>query len=149
MPDTIRQKIISAMDTRFKGILIAGGYQTNIGQHVFWWKKSPLALADLPGMNCKDRRQAKSLGAGVYDNSLEVEIEAGISGPTTPEELRKISADIEKAVAVDETWGQWAGTTEIGNDEINLEEDEKKIGFVRIALTVEYTTIRGDPFTRA
>ena len=100
-------------------------------------------------MNCRDRKQSKGIGAGVYDNTLTVEIEAGASGLATPEDLRKILADVEKAVAVDETWGELAGTTEVGDDDINVEEDEKRIGGARMMLTVEYTTVRGDPLTRA
>lgn len=148
MADSIRQRIISSMDTRFKTILVTNGYQTDIGKHVFWWKKTPFAQADLPGMNCRDRRQTKSFGAGIYDNFLTVEIEAGVSGMVSTEDLRKILADIEKAIAIDETWGQLAGTTEIEDDEMNLEEDEQRIAGARMILRVEYTTLRGDPYTK-
>ncbi len=54
MVDSIRQRIVDAIDTRFKAILVTGGYVTDIGSHVFWWKDAPMQISDLPGMNCKD-----------------------------------------------------------------------------------------------
>jgi len=149
MVDSIRQRIISAMDTRFKTILTTGGYVTNIGQHVFWWKSSPLQLSDLPGMNCKDRTSEKAPGCGIYENSLPVEIEASVSGSASPEDIRKILADFEKCVGVDETWGGLALATDIDGDDISVEQNENKIGLARVMMTIEYRTARFDAYTQA
>lgn len=137
------------MDTRFKAILTTGGYVTNIGAHVFWWKPSPLQLSDLPGMNCRDRTSEKTLGCGIYENSLPLEIEASVSGSASPEDIRKILADLEKAVGADETWGGLALATDINSDDVSIEQNENKIGLARVMMTIEYRTARFDAYTQA
>ena len=149
MADTIRQRIVDAIDTRFKAIKKTGGYATDIGNHVFWWKESTLQVSDLPGMNCRDKSPEKELGCGVEDNILPIEIEAGVSGSTTPAELRKIVADINKAIGVDETWGDLAQTTDLKEDSISLTQNENKVGLVTLTMTIEYTLVRFDDYTLA
>lgn len=145
LPDPIQQKIIDAIDTRFKTILIANGYFTNVGQHVGWWKKL-LAIADLPGMNLKDRTETRSLGPGVYDRTLTINIEASVSGSDSPKVARQIEADIEKAIWIDETWDYLAHKTDILGRELDAAHAENKIAQINITIQIEYQTGRGQPF---
>jgi hypothetical protein len=147
MTDSIWQQIISKVDTRFKTILITNGYKTDIGEHVFWWKSAPLQLADLPAMNCKDIPQARELGCGVYDETLNIEIEAATTGATTPEDMRKIAADFDKAIDVDESWDGLAMATELKVETLALEQNENKVGQVKVVVSIEYRTVRNDPYT--
>ena len=149
MADTIRQRIVNAIDTRFKAILVTGGYETNIGSHVFWWKDSPMQISDLPGMNCKDNSPDKELGCGVEDHVLPIAIEAATSGSTTPTDLRKIIADIEKAIGVDETWGGLAQATDLKEEGISIQQNENKVGLVNLTMVIEYTLVRFDAYTLA
>jgi hypothetical protein len=149
MADTIRQRLVDAIDTRFKTILTTNGYKTNIGAHVFWWKESPMQIQDLPGMNCRDKSPAKELGCGVEDNILPIEIEATVSGSMTPTDLRKILADIETAIGVDETWGGLAEATDLKENDISADQKENKVGLVQLTMMIEYTLVRFDAYTLA
>lgn len=148
MPDPIQQQIIDAIDTRFKTILVTNGYATNIGQHVTWWKESPLALADLPGMNLKDPDEIRIPGCGIYERTLNIQIEASVSGSDSPETARLIEADIEKAIFVDNRWSDLASNTEIGASIKEAAQKENKISKVTLSMEILYETKRGDPYTR-
>lgn len=148
MPDPIQQQIIDAIDTRFKTILVTNGYATNIGQHVNWWKESPLAVSDLPGMNLRDPEESRALGCGIYDRTLSIEIEASVSGSDSPEMARLIEADIEKAIFVDDTWDGLAGISDITGSKKEAEQKQNKVAKVRVAMQIEYRTTRGDAYTQ-
>ena len=102
MADSIRQRLISAIDTRLKTILIASGYKTNMGQNIFEWKTDPFQASQIDGLTYRDPKEQRELGCGIYDLTLPLEIEIA---STTPAQVRKCLADLEKAVHVDPTWG--------------------------------------------
>lgn len=145
LPDPIQQKIIDAIDIRFKTILISNGYFTDVGQHVDWWKKS-LAIANLPGMNLRNRTESRSVGPGVYDRTLTINIEASVSGSDSPKVARQIEADVEKAISVDETWDYLAHKTDILGRDLEAAQAENKIAQINITIQIEYHTGRGQPF---
>jgi len=149
MPETLRQQIVDAIEQRMKMIRQINGYETDIGENIFWWLESPLTIEDLPGMICRDRVNKRSAGLGIYDNTMQVEIEAKNEGSMGSEDVRNIIADIERVVALDETWGGLAFGTEIVEDEIMVEQNEYTIAAVKLTLTIEYRTVRFDPYTQA
>jgi hypothetical protein len=146
MPDTVRQKIINAIDARLKTILVTGAYKTNLGSNVFAWRATPFEESELPALNYRDTTESRIPGAGVYDLTLTVFIEVF---STTMTELRQCLADIEKAIFVDETWGDLALNSEIGPEEIQIGQNENIFVASEIALIVEYRTVRGDAETNA
>ncbi len=146
MADSIRQRIITAIDTRLKGILIAGGYQTNLGSHVFAWRAEPLQESELDGLIYRDATESKVEGCGVDEMTLPVEVEID---STSPEQIRKCLADLEKAIQVDRTWGQLAIHTKLETSAMGVEKKEKVFVASKILMAVEYQTVMGDPLTRA
>lgn len=146
MADSIHQKIIGKIDTRFKAILIAGGYATNMGNNVFEWRETPLAATELPGLIYRDPREERIPGCGVYDLSLQIEIDLF---STSPAGIRSCLADIERAVFVDETWETLAQNSEIDSSEMEVAQKENIFTASKVIMTVEYRTIRGDPYTQA
>src|SRR3990170_6560821 len=63
MADSKRQQIVSALDTRLKTILTTGGYETNLGNNVKWWRQEPFADTE-SGISCEDSEAAPEwLGA--------------------------------------------------------------------------------------
>lgn len=146
MADTIRQRIITAIDTRLKAILVTGGYKTNLGNHIFEWKTDPFQASDVDGLTYRDPTEQRELGCGVYDLTLPLEIEIA---STTPAQIRKCLADLEKAVYVDETWGGLVFDTDIDTSELKVEKKEHLYSASKIVLNIYYRTVIGSPETQA
>jgi len=144
MADSIRQQIITAIDTRLKTILTSNGYETNAGQNVFAWRDSALALEELEAILYKDRTEARTPGVGIYEITLPLEIQIIA---TSPAQVRKILADLEVAVMSDETWGGLALNTEFETDEMEIEQKEYTFVASGIILPIEYRTSRGNPYS--
>lgn len=147
-PKPIQQLIIDKIDARFKTILVENEYATNIGQHVTWWKESPLAISDLPGMNIRDGEESRIPGCGIYERILNLEIEASVSGADSPETARLIEADIEKAIFVDNRWNGLASNTEILNMRKEAAQKQNRVAKITLFIEILYETVRGDPYTR-
>lgn len=146
MADSIRQRLISAIDTRLKTILIASGYKTNMGQNIFEWKTDPFQASQIDGLTYRDPKEQRELGCGIYDLTLPLEIEIA---STTPAQVRKCLADLEKAVHVDPTWGGLAFGSDIDANEMAIEKKEHVYTGSKITVNIYYRTVMGDPDTQA
>ncbi len=148
--DTVRQKIMDAIDTRLQTILIANGYKTDAGLKVFAWKDFGMDDADLPALVYKDIiDDPDQVTIGNVDNTLLVEVTAlAAKGSTSDEQIREMIADVIKAVGVDETWGDLAEFTLLPSASMEVEQLEKKIFGAQVDLRIEYQTARFDPFGR-
>lgn len=148
MPDTIRQQIISTVDTRFKTILVANGYQTNLGDHVFEWrtKENPLSASELDGLIYRDTDEEKIEGAGSnFENTVKVEIEIS---STSPSQIRKCLADLEKAAFVDRFWNGLAIRTRLSGNKSAKTQKENIFVASQVILEIDYLTVMGDPYTK-
>lgn len=146
MTESIRQRIITAIDIGLKAILVTGGYKTNMGLNVFEWKSEAFAASEVDGLTYRDRTDPRQVGCGVYDHEMPVEIEI-VS--TTPAQIRKCLADLEKAIHVDPTWGGLAFGTDLDMDETAIEKKEHVYTASKIIMTVYFRTVIGDPDTQA
>ncbi len=142
MSDSIRQQLIDALDARLRTILVANGYQTNAGQHVFDWLDRDLAESELDAIIYRDPVCPQEPGLAVsYINKLRVEIEARTKQSTdTAARLRQILEDICAAIGTDETWGGLADTTEPVEHSMDVRQAEKIKGLAVITIEIEYTT---------
>ena len=146
MPDTIRQQIIDAIDARFKGILISGGYGTDLGSNVFAWRRSALEESELDALTYRDAVEGTIDSAGeIEEKNLIINIEIF---STSPAQLRKCLADLEKAVNVDFSWGNLAILTSLKTNEMEVEQKDQVFAASGIAMEVDYLTVRGDPYTK-
>lgn len=149
--DTVRQKIIDAIDTRLQTILISNGYKTDAGLKVFAWKDGvALDDTDLPALVYKDVfDEPDQVTITNVDNTLTVEVTALVAkGSTSDERIREMIADVIKCVGVDETWGDLAEFTRLPSGSMEVEQLEKKIFGAQIDLRIEYQTARFDPYGR-
>ncbi len=151
MADSKRQKIINAVDARLKTILVTGGFETDLGKNVFAWRSEPLQASELPGLIYRDVSQEVSddeaaIGQHEYELTVEVEIIAQ-SGATTGSQLRKMIADVIKAIGVDITWGALAQRSNPVSDSINFEQAEKVIAGALVTFTIIYRTNQWDAYT--
>jgi hypothetical protein len=149
MADSVRQDIIDAIDTRMKAILITGGYETNIGQNVFDWRAEPLEEDDLPALIYRDlsvETEVVSFATFVHKMVFSIMVACASSTPMTT--IRKIIADIDKAVGVDHTWGGLALMTERISDESGVEINERKYAGCQIVFNVIFRTLAWNDYTK-
>ena len=100
MADSIRTDIIQALITRLELILVAGGYETNMGQNIKEWREPNLEESDLPGMVVKDvldevEEGITEVGSFLHTLTFECEIVA-IESSVIPDIARKCLADFRQ-----------------------------------------------------
>ena len=121
MATSIRQQIMTAVDTRLKAMLVSGGYELDLGKSVHEWRSIPFDDGDLPA-----------------------EIELILSGAAAPTDMRRAVADVVKAVGSDRTWGGLAFDTGYGEGEsITVVQNERRVAGAILRFVVSYVT---DPF---
>lgn len=112
---TKRQQIVNAIETRFKTILVVGGYRTNLGDNVHVWRLSDWAKDEAPGVDIRDTDwDSDETGQGLHDHGLLIEVYVEAGGGTSPASVREMAADVLQAIGVDDTWGGLAIQTRPG-----------------------------------
>jgi hypothetical protein len=142
-----RADIISAMQTRFQGILTTGGYHSNLGLHVYVGKTSDFDENQVPGLSLIDAEntvdQESLNGSGsFYDQWLGVKIVLAVAGSTSLTLVREMIADVYKAIGVDHTWGGLAHYTNVTKDALAVTQEDRKIAGADIDVMVYYRTTR-------
>lgn len=142
MPDSIRQQIIDAIDTRFKAITTTNGYKTNIGVHVFDWLDRELADSELDALIYRDTVNEIIQGTiHDYSNQLHLEIEVKTkNASTTAKQVRMMIEDIYKAIGTDDRWSGLAIDTQPVSETIDIQEWDKIMGSATIVVVIEYDT---------
>ncbi len=134
-----RQQIIDAIKTRLQTIKIANGYSTNIGNNVFEWKHSPVSAEKASGLVFRDVSNTIEIGVlGRFRWKLGIEIEIITAGGTASADIRKMIADVYKAINADIFWNGLALNTEQPEDEMQIIQEEKTIAGVLIRFSILY-----------
>ena len=139
---TTRQKIVEALDTRFKGILLSNGYATNLGRSVHAWRTHDFEEKELPAITYRDTENTQAPYTQLqYTNQLTVEMEITPSpGAATITDARTLLADVFKAIAADDRWGGLAEDTQPAGDRIETEHHERLISRITVSIRIEYTS---------
>ena len=143
MADSKRQQIMTAIDTRLKLITVTNGYETNAGNNVYEFWDVALEDDELPAIIWRDGAEDSDLLVNTtQDRTLTVELILQTLGATAPAILRKLIADVEKAILVDNTWGGLVIFTSVMNviDTFDVEHKDRRIGACRTRFTVLYRT---------
>ena len=147
--DSLRQRIVAAVEARFATILIANGYKTDIGANVFIWKPLPFQTSELPGMDVRDTddtSEAQTIGEEVH--TLPLEVRCAVTGDASMEDVRKIVADIKQCIGVDVTWGGLAQDTGlVQGGQGQVETAEKIVTGAVIKFGVTYTSERFNAYS--
>jgi cobyric acid synthase len=146
---SVRQSIIDAIKTRFESILISGGYQTNIGQKVTEWQAYDSNDRNLECIEFRDT-SAKITDPDEEDDNAEawhyknltLQVFVQTAGTTASATVRKMIADVLKAVGTDVTWGGYAIDTALEGDETMIDQETKKIGVSLVTLSIHYKTVK-------
>lgn len=151
---TIRQYVVTALDTLFKTILIAGGYQTDLGDNVFWWRDEPLQLTEMPGIRCRDTLETTVRAIGQHEHSLTIEGVISVNSSDNGETMRKVKADIIKALQTqippNVCLGGYAeDISPMTSETFEVEHEGSKIFGMLVRFEVQYATEPFDPYTQA
>lgn len=147
MADSKRQTVMTAIAAQLATITVANGYETNAGNNVFEHRVVPLELTELPALIYRDTDDVVELTIGEDMHTLSVEVEGVVSGTSSATTMRKLLADIVKAMAADVTFGGVVEDTNVSGETINTEQAEKQLMSVQAEFAVEFTTQHMDPYT--
>ena len=141
MPDTIRQRIVDAIQSAARGISVANGYKTDFGGRAHLWKVTPYEDAGLPCLNIFDRkREIERHLSGRHHHQLLVEIVVVALGTATDRDLRAMMADVIRMVGQNRKWGGLAYDTDPVSDEIAIEQEDRKRGGAKLAFLIHFRT---------
>ena len=160
MPDSIRQKIVDEVKKQLKKIKKStSGYETDAGLHVFEWRDTeakPITDDEMPAIVWRDIQ-----GPINYDESrtvnihgLTLECEAFASGVDAPKIIRKILADINKAIFstnttdLRKTWGGFATDTFPDSENMVFKEGSKGLMSAVFTFRIEYHTSKFDAYSQ-
>ena len=144
MPTSIRQQIINAVDARLKTIKIANGYNYDLGNNVFEWRDAPLSDSNLPALIYRDL-SCDTEYLETHRHKIHIEVELVIKD-TLASAVRKMIADVLKAIGVDPQWSNLAINTHPEGDEMQVKQSEKIIGGASVKFAIEFRTKEWDPY---
>lgn len=149
--ESVRQRLINAIDAKLRTVTIANGFETDMGNHVFHWKASDFSQSDLPLVEYRDVAcdvvEGGPMGLHTFALTMEVEVVTA-GGSATPTEIRKAIADVYKVIGQDVQFGGLAINTEPTGDEIKVDQADRVIGGALIRFKVVYRTRLFDPYNQ-
>ena len=147
---TCRQAIVEAMVVRLKGILIAGGYYSDVGENAFVWFPENLAVPDAPCLLVQDSDDTiTTLDGLTLEHTLRIDVEGQLEGDEdTVTDVYDLLGDIIRAVMgpADRTLGGLCESIQpVSGGNIKLEQRAEDVaGAVSITFEVKFRTQRGD-----
>ena len=145
MADSIRQQIINAVDARLKTITTVNGYNHNLGFNVFEWRDTSLSDPELPALIYRDI-SCETVYLEAHRHRLHIEVELVIKD-ISASAVRKMIADVLKAVGTDVQWSLLAINTHPEGDEMMVKQADKIIGGAIVRFAIEFRTVEWDPYT--
>ena len=140
MPTSKRQALVTAMDTRLKTILTAGGYETNLGQNVKIWRQEPFADTE-QGIVLEDAEEVPTwIGAGTQLHRLTFAVKVVLPASAPQTEIRSAVADVFTAVGTDLTFGGLAEDCVLGSVEMAVGQEGTLHAGAIVSVIMEYQT---------
>jgi len=130
---------------RLQSITIANGYNYDLGAHVYEWRVTPLEEANLPAIVYRDVDDSVEL-IEAHRHKLGLEIEVIAKGDTSIVDMRKMIADVYKAIGTDIHWDGLALNTYPQGDKIVKEQETQTIVGASINIVIEYRTREWNPY---
>lgn len=155
MADSRRQDIIDAILARFRLILIASAYETDLGKNVHVWRDTattPFQPDELPALNLRDASNAvEQLLYNKHEHSLTITAQGFVASGAVAADVRKCLADLYKAIGVDRKWTVATvalafDTLPVG-DEFTVQQNGTAIAGFVLTFIVKFRTTSYDPYT--
>lgn len=147
MADSIRQKIVDAVNSRLETILTSNGYETDVGNSVHEWRSRGFAEKELPAIAYYDGGEVQEYSHSYQKRTLTIKIHIFASGNDSPKKIRKMMADVEKVIGTDVTWGDLADQTKPIHCDMEVELEDKRVAGALLIYEIFYQTKRFDPYT--
>ncbi len=143
-----RQQVFDAWIDRMKTILVANGYNTDVGKNVFAWRTTEFTSDVLPGMSVRDvQTETEQKVGNRHDHKTTFEIVViHAAGDGTAAFVRKMAADVIKAVGIDRTFGGLVFNTDPVSDEMSVEQEGKTVGGMKLRFACFYRTGNFNPY---
>jgi hypothetical protein len=139
-----RQQIVTALTNLFQTVKVVNSYGTDLGLHVFPWRREILKPSEVPGIVFWDLAATESESSSVIGLSswdLNIEVVGFFPDGTTATDARKGLSDLVSVIGSDETL---SGLLDIGlqvtKHELGLEPKTEIVGMVHISLKATYST---------
>src|SRR4030067_3027726 len=145
MADSIRQQIMNAVKTRLQAITTVNGCNYNLGSNVFEWRNTPVSDSELPALIYRDI-SCDTEYFETHRHRLHIEVELAMKD-IAASTIRKMIADVIKAIGVDVQWSNLAINTHPEGDEIIIKQSEKIIEGASVKFAIEFRTKEWDPYT--
>lgn len=142
--DTIRQRIIDTLITRFSTILISNGYKTDLGENVSRWKETQVPQEDLPHLAWRDDDEDETEATvGQIDHTLVIECRISTK---TEDDLYAARADLIQAMGTDRLLGGLVGNTKPPEEVGQADHGDQKVWTQTYRFTLEYPTDQFDEY---
>jgi hypothetical protein len=147
-----RQILVDRIKARMATITMANGYYTDAGNNVSVWKTNPFSANKIEGIDIRDLEDPSETEA--EDESLErhfLKVELRLIVKTTGSEtadarLRKLEADVKKAISADEYWSsggvRLADKTLPRGTVIEVDQDQDRIAGGIVTIEIQYVTAK-------
>ena len=149
MANSIRQQIVTALDTLLKGIKTTAGYETNLGNNVHWWRGEPVTIAEMPALLCRETVRTTSQTGGAQEHDMTVTIEIHVNSGDDGATMRKAIADVVKRIGTSLTLGGLVADIQYGSggEGSYVDHDGNKIFVTALSFSVLYETLNWNPYS--
>lgn len=150
---TVRQRIVTQIESDLQTITTGNGYRTSIGSLVSVWRAVPFEPGDA-GLDFRDMGgPMQQHPSNLHEQELECEIDVVASGNTSATDIRKMIADVYQLVGTNRRWNDGsvdlARDTKVVDDRMSVVQGDNKVGGATIKLNIIYRTDEFDPDTLA
>jgi len=139
---SVREALIQAVVARFKTITTANGYATAIGTKVYPWRKTPLAVSELPAILVWDQgaEMSRETLRNTTGHTLSFTAALYVHGKTTASQAREGLNDMFKAIWTDPLFSGLATQYIPKNHDLTMEVDGDICGAGHIQFDLVYYT---------
>lgn len=134
---------MDAVGARLATIRTTAGYVVDLGRHVYEWKSTPWADADMDGIDYRDPDDAIEVQGQSDLHALKVEFEIRVSGDhgIVPARMRSAIQDLATAIGTDDTFGGLAlYARPLGSETMDIDQAEKRTMKAVLAISIVYAT---------
>ena len=135
----LRETIVDAIVARLYAVATPTYHNTLTGK-VFGFFGKTSAASEIV-VDVQDRSETiQELSGAKWDRRMAVEIHVQYPGTTSDTSCRELIEDVYKAIGTDRTWSGNAIDTAAVSDEMETEQEERRVTGARIVIEVLYRT---------